>query len=254
MLRLTARYYRWYPPEEHLGYALEELHLPVQNTALLLVDIYSAEPEPVLTQMSGASRFAQVWHEITVQNIAPALRAARSAGLPVIYATNSAPRIATERSEFAAKLRKSLGFELKENFTEPTVDPMEYHQGPPAALQLPAEVRPQPGDHYVRKHVYSGFFDTRLDTLLRNLGIRNLICVGFVADACLFTTIADALFRNYKVILLRDCTMASELPNDVEEMQHTNRMLLCIETIIGSTVTSSEFVAACGQVTADNDL
>jgi ureidoacrylate peracid hydrolase len=231
-----------------LGYAVEELNLSLQETALLLVDVYSAEPEHALTQMSGASRFAQVWHEVSVRNIGPALEAARSVGLPVIYVTNSAPRVATERSEFAAKLRMSLGFELKENFTEPTVDPLEYHEGPPAALQFPAEIRPQPGDHYVRKHVYSGFFDTRLDTLLRNLGIRTLLCVGFVADACLFTTIADALFRNYKVILLRDCTVASELPGDVEEMTHTNRMLLCIETIIGSTITSSEFLRACREL------
>jgi ureidoacrylate peracid hydrolase len=194
-------------------------------------------------------KYKQLWYDITVQKIEPALQAARAIGLPIIYVNNSAPRVALEHSEFAEKLRKSLGFDMTQDFSEPMVDPREYHQGPAMQLQFPAAVEPQPGDHLVRKHCYSGFFDTRLDTLLRNLRVHNLICAGFVADACLFTTIADAVFRNYKVILLRDCTLASELPHEFEGLQHTQRMVLWIETIIGTTVTSEEFVQAC-----DNSL
>ena len=245
-LRLTPRYYRWYPSEAHLGYTEEAVCLDLDETAFLLVDVYCTGPQQQLMDRVVGDKYTQLWHAITVQNIAPALRAARAIGLPIIYVNNSAPRVALEHSEFAEKLRKSLGFDMTEAFTEPMVDPREYHQGPAVQLQFPAAVKPQPEDHFVRKHCYSGFFDTRLDTLLRNLRVHNLICVGFVADACLFTTITDAVFRNYKVILLRDCTLASELPHEVEEMRNTQRMVLWIETIIGTTVTSMEFVQACG--------
>jgi ureidoacrylate peracid hydrolase len=245
VLDLDTRYYRWYPAEDHLGYAEERLSLDLRETAFLLVDVYCPEPDERFLQGAVTDRFLLRWHDISVQNIAPALQAARAAGLPIIYTTNSGPRVAMERSEFGDKLRKSLGFNPNENFTEPIVDDKEYHRGAPVALHFPAVLEPRPGDHYIRKHVYSGFFNTRLDTLLRNLGVRNVICVGFVADACLLYTIADAVFRNYRVILLRDCTMASERLEDVEELVHTERMLLCIETTICSTATSADFVAAC---------
>lgn len=256
MLTLDTRYYRWFPPEKHLGYAVERVALDPQEAAFLVVDVYCPEPDQRFFQGAVTDRTLQRWHDISVQNIAPALQAARSVGLPIVYVNNSAPRVALERSEFAEKLRKSLGFEPTQDFTEPMVDPREYHHGSLVQLQFPAAVAPQPGDYYVRKHVYSGFFETRLETLLRNLRVHNLICVGFIADACLFATIADAVFRNYKVILLRDCTLASELPDDVEKLRHTQRMILWIETIIGSTVTSSEFIAACQEaasaITHDN--
>ena len=250
-LHLTARYYRWYPPGAHLGHTEENLALSLSETAFLLVDVYCQGPQRQIIEKIVADEHAQLWYDITVNNIAPAVRFAREIGLPVIYANNSAPRVALEHSEFADKLRKSLGFDMTEDFTEPMIDPREYHHGPQVQLQFPAAVDPQPGDYFVRKHCYSSFFDTRLDTLLRNLHIHNLICAGFVADACLFTTIADALFRNYKVILLRDCTLASELPHEVQEMKHTQRMILWIESIIGSTVTSSEFTKACEETLAD---
>lgn len=250
MLTLDTRYYRWYPPEKHLGYAVERVALDPADTAFLLVDVYCSEPDERFFQGAVSDRSLQNWHRISVENIAPALSAARALGLPIVYVTNSAPRAALERSEFADKLRKSLGFDPTLDFTEPMVDPREYHQGPKVQLQFPAVLEPQPGDHYVRKHVFSGFLDTRLDALLRNLRVHNLICVGFIADACLFFTMADALFRNYKVILLRDCTLASELPDEVEGLCNTQRSILWIETIIGSTVTSSEFVAACQEAGA----
>jgi ureidoacrylate peracid hydrolase len=250
LLSLDTRYYRWYPAEDHLGYAQERLALDPRQTAFLLVDVYCPEPDQRFLQGAVSDRFLQRWHDISVQSIGPALQAAREAGLPIIYTTNSGPRVGMERSEFGDKLRRSLGFNANENFTEPMVDDREYHRGDPVALNFPAVLEPQTGDYYVRKHVYSGFFDTRLDTLLRNLGVRNLVAVGFVADACLFFTVADAVFRNYKVILLRDCTMASERLEDVEDLVHTKRMLLCIETIICSSATSGDFVTACQGVSA----
>ena len=74
-------------------------------------------------------------------------------------------------------------------------------------------IAPQSDDYYIRKYVYSGFWDTRLDSLLRNLGIRTLVCAGFAADICLLGTMIDALYRNYRIVLLRDATQAVEIPD-----------------------------------------
>jgi nicotinamidase-related amidase len=251
VLRLKARYYRWFPAEEHLGYAEETLVLHPAETAFVLVDVYlpglgeGNDKAPQGNDRPLSQKDYRLWRDITVEHIGPALAAARVAGLPVIYVTNSGPRIALGLSAFAHKLRQSLGFEVEEAFSEERVDPREYHHGPPKQLQFPDAVTPQPGDFYVRKHVYSGFFATRLESLLRNLGVRNLICVGFRLDACLMSTMLDALYRNFKVILLRDCTLASELPHEIDEMAFTRRMLLWFEALVGVTVESMDFIAAC---------
>ena len=256
MLRLKARYYRWFPAEEHLGYAEEMLDLDPSETAFLLVDVYlpglkesdvekSQEEDRPLSEKDF-----RLWRDITIEHIGPALSAARAASLPVIYVTNSGPRIAAGRSEFAHKLHQSLGFEVEDAFREEPVDPLEYHQGPNGQLLFPAEVAPQPGDFYVRKHVYSGFFATRLESLIRNLGIHNLVCVGFRLDACLMSTVLDALYRNLKVILLRDCTLASELPHEIDGMAFTKRMLTWFEALVGVTTDSKDFIAACQRASA----
>jgi ureidoacrylate peracid hydrolase len=258
VLKLTARYYRWFPAESHLGYTEETLDLQLSETAFLLVDVYlpglsESEESPPLGQEDRplSQKDYRLWRDITVEHIGPALAAARATGLPVIYVTNSGPRIAAGRSEFAHKLRQSLGFEVEDAFCEEPVDPLEYHQGLNDQLRFPEAVAPQPGDFYVRKHVYSGFHATRLESLIRNLGVHNLICVGFRLDACLMSTVLDALYRNLKVILLRDCTLASELPHEIDDITFTKRMLLWFEALVGVTVDSEDFIAACKYAAAE---
>jgi len=244
-LEIKTRYYRWFPPEAHLGYTEEEISLNPSETALILVDIYCQGPQQNFLKGLVGDKHTQLWYSMTVNQIAPVLQAARAIKMPVIYVNNSAPKIGLEHSEFAEILKKHLGFEMTVDFREPNVDPREYHQGNPLQLQFPSVVEPQITDYFIRKQCYSGFFETRLDTLLRNLRIHNLIFVGFVADACLYNTIADALFRNYKVIFLRDCTLASELPSEVDELRQTKRIILWIETIFGVSSTSDIFINAC---------
>lgn len=256
MLNLKARYYRWFPAEEHLGYGEETLVIHPAEAAFVLVDVYlpgmAREVDDTRPGEEAALSLKdyQLWRDITLEHIGPALSAAREAALPIIYVTNSGPRVALGHSAFAHKLRQSLGFEMEGAFTEDCVDPREYHFGPSEQLRFPEPVAPRPGDFYIRKHTYSGFFETRLESLLRNLGVRNLICVGFRLDACLMSTVLDALYRNFKVILLRDCTLASELPHEIDAMAFTRRMLLWFEALVGVTVDSGDFIAACRAGTA----
>ena len=108
------------------------------------------------------------------------------------------------------------------DFREQDVNPVEFDQGAPVQLAIPPQIAPQPGDYYIRKHTYSGFYETRLDSLLRNLGARYILCAGFVADCCMFFTLGDAVFRGFQPILLRDCTLAAELPDEVETFAQTS--------------------------------
>lgn len=67
------------------------------------------------------------------------------------------------------------------------------------------ELDPGEQDIRVTKHRFSGFWDTELDSILRNMGVRTLFFAGVNADQCVMTTLEDASFLGYDVIMLRDC-------------------------------------------------
>jgi nicotinamidase-related amidase len=250
-LSLTGRYYRQYPPGDFEGFAERPLTLGVHETAVLVVDIYGTE-QPANRSFSGmgnqhSSSMAQ---QIISKRIKPMLDAARKVGLPVVYVANSAPRVALKYSAYWEQKWQTLHVDKDDLFSETTNDPLEYHHGSSDVLQYTDESRPEPGDYYVRKHTPSGFFDTRLDTLLRNLRIQNLVCAGFALDMCLGATMLDALWRNYRPVLLRDCTYAIELPEIDEPGSWTSRWITYVECAIGYTTTSDDFIDACARVGA----
>jgi nicotinamidase-related amidase len=71
--------------------------------------------------------------------------------------------------------------------------------------QIVEELVPDPADVRVTKYRYSGFWDTPLDTILRNLGVRTLFFAGVNADQCVMTTLQDAMFLGYDCIMVEDC-------------------------------------------------
>jgi ureidoacrylate peracid hydrolase len=67
------------------------------------------------------------------------------------------------------------------------------------------ELRPEPGDVCVDKYRMSGFFDTGLDSVLRNLAVTTLLFAGVNSDQCVLATLSDAACIGYDVVLLEDC-------------------------------------------------
>jgi nicotinamidase-related amidase len=63
----------------------------------------------------------------------------------------------------------------------------------------------EPTDIHVAKYRMSGFQDTELDSILRNLGVTTLMFAGVNADQCVLCTLQDANFRGYDCVLLEDC-------------------------------------------------
>lgn len=67
------------------------------------------------------------------------------------------------------------------------------------------ELKPEPGDIAVDKYRMSGFFDTPLDSVLRNLNVTTVLFAGVNADQCVLATLTDAACIGYDVVLLEDC-------------------------------------------------
>ncbi|WYL94982.1 MAG: isochorismatase family cysteine hydrolase [Gloeotrichia echinulata IR180] len=68
------------------------------------------------------------------------------------------------------------------------------------------ELEHLPTDIHVDKYRMSGFWDTPLDSILRNLGRTTLFFAGVNADQCVLTTLCDANFLGYDCVLVKDCT------------------------------------------------
>ena len=74
------------------------------------------------------------------------------------------------------------------------------------AAAVVEELAIEPEDIQIDKYRMSGFWDTPLDSILRNLGRTTLFFSGVNADQCVMATLQDANFLGYDCILVRDCT------------------------------------------------
>jgi nicotinamidase-related amidase len=67
------------------------------------------------------------------------------------------------------------------------------------------ELAPRPEDIKVDKYRISGFWDTPLDSILRNLDIRTVLFAGVNTDQCVLHSLTDANFLGYGCVLVEDC-------------------------------------------------
>lgn len=77
------------------------------------------------------------------------------------------------------------------------------------AAAIVDELAPETSDILVDKYRISGFWDTELDSILRNLGIKTILFAGVNTDQCVLHTLTDANFLGYGCIMLKDCCATS---------------------------------------------
>ena len=64
-------------------------------------------------------------------------------------------------------------------------------------------------DIFVIKRRYSGFFNTDLDLTLRDLEINTVIVMGVVTNICVRSTVHDAFFHGFQVVVPEDAVAAT---------------------------------------------
>jgi nicotinamidase-related amidase len=77
--------------------------------------------------------------------------------------------------------------------------------GTPGAEVIP-ELNLCDKDYVVPKRRYSGFFQTDLDILLKELGVDTVIMTGLHAHMCVRHTSADAYMLGYEVVVAKEAT------------------------------------------------
>jgi nicotinamidase-related amidase len=237
-IAVPSRYYRVYPTfDDPLGYAEDDVVLDTAETAFLIVDVYGAgfEEEDVSGgDVPGIYRGEPVDRTIVLDRILPAKRASKALGMPAVYLTNALSPGLNERSEWRNVSLRATAVDVLAEWREPN-----------DILVFSTPIAPGPDDYLIRKQFYSGFFETSLDSTLRSLGVRNLVVAGFDTRICLGNTVTDAVYRGYRVIVLRDATRTFEYP-ETRDGQWANFIAIrYIETNVGYTTTTDQYLAAC---------
>lgn len=143
--------------------------------------------------------------------------AARSAGAPVVFIIDTHRKNMRREREFI--IRTPHSFEG------------EWGCGVVDALDRRAE------DIAVVKRRYSGFFNTDLDLTLKDMMIDTVIVMGVVTNICVRSTVHDAFFHGYHVLVPEDCVAATGPREQASSLYD-------IATHFGTVTNSDEIVDA----------
>jgi nicotinamidase-related amidase len=104
------------------------------------------------------------------------------------------------------------------------------------------DLKQEPDDIRVDKYRISGFWDTPLDSILRNLGTRTILFAGVNTDQCVLHSLTDANFLGYGCLLVEDCC-ATTSPDYCREATVFN-----VKKCFGFVTDSSRVIDALKQV------
>ena len=99
------------------------------------------------------------------------------------------------------------------------------------------ELRPRTGDVIVEKTTYSGFYNTGLEGILRELGVDRLRLTGCVTHICILFTASDAVLRDYKITVPGDA-VAPLAREDHDAALRIMKKVLGVKVILPSPVSS----------------
>lgn len=178
-----------------------------------------------------------------VEPIAWVLGAARRTGMTVVYlAMQFEPDLSNAGAPDAPNFLKHQPLGIGEVVSAPDgSEGRTLVRGTWGTEILPA-LAPEEDDIVVAKHRYSGFFETELDAILRERGIDSLVFTGCTTSVCVDSTLRDAFYRDYRCLLLRDCT-GEPIGSGLARSNH-EASLLVIETLFGWVSDSRSLVRA----------
>ncbi len=185
-----------------------------KRTAVLVIDMQRdfLDPGAPVSTPGGRAVVASI-NRLTAR--------ARARGIPVIF-TQEMHR--ADRSDF--------GIELE-------FEPPHCLEGTPG-MELADGLEVSPADYRIQaKRRYDAFLGTDLETLLRSLGVENLVVTGVCTDICVTSTVQHARNLDFRCIIPRECTAGTS-------RERHEAALLCLGHVFGYVVSIQEAEAVLG--------
>lgn len=199
------------------------------ESALLVID-----PQNDILEEEGNMAFHGLWRDAreTVGSIAELVRAARAAGVPVLWFRYA--RAANGKDTFPGSLVSARMLAMRsmvsDMFSEGTWD-----------IDIVDELKEliDERDFVIDKAASGCFEGTNLDKYLRQMGVRNVVMCGYFTDFCVSNTARAAYDKGYGSIIVGDaCASYSSHQHDTSlELHNAN---------FGPVVSTDEVVALLG--------
>ena len=171
------------------------------------------------------------------------LAAGRNAGMKIVYLKMGfRADLSDLGAEDSVNRTRHLHFGVGQPTTSPDGSPGRFLVRDTWNTAILDELAPEPGDVELYKHRFSGFYETELDRILRERGIRDLVFTGCTTCVCVDSTLRDAMFRDYRCVLLADCS-GEPIGGDKSRSNH-EAALLTVQTLLGWVSDSESFLAA----------
>ena len=172
--------------------ALSTTPLDPARTVLLVIDMQNDFLLPGAPLESPAGR-------AMIPTVNRAIESCRAAGIPVMFTAHAHRRSGTDMGAFA-------------RLYPPVAARAALIDGTPGT-EIHAALARLATDELIKKHRYSAFFDTDLDTVLRGLDTRTVVVAGVTTEDCVQATARDAMFRNFDTVVLSDACATYDHPD-----------------------------------------
>ena len=202
------------------------------DTALLIVDMQNATGNRHMglgkllaeqgTIADAAYRFDRI-EQVLIPNISRLADTFRSVGAQVVYITYGANM--PDASDVPPHI---VGIVKATN----NIAGQPEHE-------IVAELTPKPDELVVNKTTQGAFRSTGIDSHLKAMGIRSVVCVGVSTNNCVAMTAMEACDAQYSVVMVSDGT-----GTDSEEMQDAT--LTMLQRLWSRVMTTDEVIAELG--------
>ncbi len=188
-----------------------------ENCALLVIDMQDEFVKPNWTPYWVPEATKQVPRILTL------IKHCRSKNIPIIYTLFSKTNSYYDRP--------STGNNMPNRFPDLDVDQSQYF----VEGKIFQELMPEANDIIIHKPSYGAFYDTPLETILKNLRKDTVIICGTLTNYCCGTTARQAYERGLKVIFGSDITSTDDPSMQEPELKVMRKgfaKVLCLNKIL----------------------
>jgi len=191
----------------------DDIILKSSETAHLIIDVQKTYLEPKENQQENKEwqPFFNRMKNLVIPNIKSFISFTREKKVENIFA-----RIACH---------KESGLDRSLSQKKPGFNYLLLPKDTPSG-QIVDELKPDPDDIVMMKTTDSALTGTNLRLILRNMGIKNVVCTGIFTDQCVSSTVRSLVDESFNVIVIEDCCAAATDELHKHELEIIN-MIYC---------------------------
>jgi nicotinamidase-related amidase len=202
----------------------ESMGSNIARSALIIVDMQNdfLHPEGSFAHIAQQHPEAMIDMPFLVGTIPPVGRLAtafRAAGRPVVYVAHVLKRDYSDAAFPFWRLGLEPGGGNRTHCVEGTW-----------GAEIVDELKPHEGEHVVVKKSFGGFYETPLDTILRNAEVNTCVVAGVTTCVCVSNTVRGGVEHNYRMILVSDAVAEVSRETHEGELKTMGRIFADVKT------------------------